>query len=200
METVFLVCAVGGSVIVLCQLVMTLLGLGGHDFGADHDGGVGHGGDVHAAGGEAHGTDAGHHGSSWFFGVIGFRALVAAVAFFGLAGLGAVESNFSPYAAFVVASAAGAAAMFLVAWMMRLLSTLYAEGTVRIERSVGEVGSVYLTIPAERKGAGKILVKVQNRTMEYQAMTSGEKLPAGTRVVVTGVASSSTVDVEKADN
>jgi len=226
MATVYLVCAVAGSVLVLCQLVMTLLGMGGdHDITGDHDiGGGDHGFDVghHDFVGVDHGLDVAHHdfvvgaheaaagyhdaqaagadthGSSLFFGVLSFRALVAATAFFGLAGLGALESNLPVYPVFVIAVAAGAAAMFVVAWMMRLLSTLHAEGTVRIEHAVGEVGSVYLTVPGQRKGAGKVTVRVQDRSMEYLAVTSGDKLPTGTRVVVTGVATSNTLEVEEA--
>jgi hypothetical protein len=34
--------------------------------------------------------------------------------------------------------------------------------------------------------------------MEYLAVTSGDKLPTGTRVVVTGVATSNTLEVEEA--
>ena len=77
----------------------------------------------------------------------------------------------------LVSLAAGAAAMFAVYWMMRGLQALQAEGTVRIQRAVGQHGNVYLRVPANRSGSGKIQFNLQNRTMEYLAVTSGPELP-----------------------
>ena len=75
METVYLVCAVVGGTVLVCQFVMTLLGLGGdHDAGGDHD--VAHDAGHHEAGHD--------HDSSWLVGVLTFRTLVAALAFFGV--------------------------------------------------------------------------------------------------------------------
>jgi hypothetical protein len=67
---------------------------------------------------------------------------------------------------------------------------------VRIERAVGRPGTVYLRIPAHKSGAGKIHVNVQNRTMEYEAMTTHELLPVGAKVVVVNVLGPDTVEVE----
>src|SRR5262245_23354635 len=121
METyyLYLVCAALGGTVLACQFVMTLLGLGGdHDLSADHDVG-GHDFSHDVAHDAAHGHHAaGHeHASSWFVGVLTFRTLVAAVTFFGLAGLAASMQNLGKPLELVIALAAGAAAMFMVAWM-----------------------------------------------------------------------------------
>ena len=73
--------------------------------------------------------------------------------------------------------AAGAAAMAAVYWMMRGPVELRADGTVRIQRALGQHGNVYLRIPANRSGSGKIQFNLQNRTMEYLAVTAGPELP-----------------------
>jgi len=86
--------------------------------------------------------------------------------------------------------------MFAVYWMMRGLMSLKAEGTARVERSLGGHGTVYVTIPAEESGQGKIQMNVQGRTMEYAALTSGHTLSPGTQVVVTNILHSNTVEVE----
>ena len=55
METMFLVCAVVGGTLVVCQFLMILVGFAGHD--ADMHSGDVHVGDFHvghAGGGEAH--------------------------------------------------------------------------------------------------------------------------------------------------
>ena len=84
----FILCAVLGGTILVCQFVLTLVGFG-HDVGdLGHDGSVDVHTDVHmdAHTGDDH-SQSPQHDSSWLFGVISFRTLVAAAAFFGLAGL-----------------------------------------------------------------------------------------------------------------
>jgi hypothetical protein len=78
---------------------------------------------------------------------------------------------------------------------MRLIIKLNLDGTVRIERSVGARGTVYLPIPAEKAGAGKVLVSVHHRTIEYKAITSQQLLPTGAKIVVVGVVAPDTVEV-----
>jgi hypothetical protein len=191
----------------------------GHDFGgdfsADFHGDVGAdfhgdaGGDFHGdAGGDFHGDAGGdvaqgghatgdhHMGSSWLFGVISFRTVVAALALFGLGGLAADAAEMGQFAQLIVGALAGLAAMYGVYFMVLSLGKLKAEGTPRIERAVGQHGTVYVTIPAEDSGAGKIQLNLQNRTMEYLAQTSGHVLPPGAKVVVTDVITSDTVEVE----
>ncbi|HEO70032.1 MAG TPA: hypothetical protein ENN80_02140 [Candidatus Hydrogenedentes bacterium] len=191
MTTVYLVCAIVGGVLLLCQLAMMLLGLAGdHDF---DDGAH----DVDAGEHGAHPVDADYHDTSMFFQLLSFRSLVAAVTFFGLAGMAATEAGWPTYPVLLSAVGAGVLAMIIVAWLMRLLYSLRAEGNVHIENAVGMPGSVYLTVPSHREGAGKVTVTVQNRTMEFEAFTNEEKLPTGTSVVVTGVIAPNTLEVER---
>ncbi len=196
MLTVYMVCAGVGSALLLLQFALTLFGIGGEDADAGHVDADFHGdidGDFHADG-HAGAHDA--HDSSWFFGMLSFRTLVAAIAFFGLAGMAGTKAGMSPYISFVAAVAAGSAALFVVAWIMRTMYGLDSEGTVHIESAMGQVASVYLPIPANKSGAGKVTVKIQDRTMEYQAITSEDALSTGARVVVTGIVGSDTLEVE----
>ena len=200
MTTVFLICAAIGGTILVFQFVLTMIGLGGEafdldlpdgdaDIDLDFDADVDVGGD----------TDLGHHGhvgSSWLFGVISFRTMVAALAFFGLAGLTAQKAGASALNTLLIAVGAGAAAMYGVYWMMRGLYSLRSEGTARIGRAVGRHATVYVTIPGSQSGSGKIQMNLQDRTMEYLAMTSGEKLPPGAKVEVVGVITPTTVEVQ----
>jgi hypothetical protein len=200
MATLFLVCAVIGVTVMLCQFALTLLGITDvDDFDVPH---VHADADVAAADGhgdashDQHGHD---HGSHWLFGVISFRTVIAALAFFGLAGKAAQSAGLRPdWAPLVIALAAGFAAMYAVHWIMRTLFRMKSEGTARIEYSVGKAGNVYLRIPANRTGSGKITLNLQNRTMEYQAVTSGEALPTGANIVVVGVVGPDTVEVQLA--
>jgi len=78
------------------------------------------------------------------------------------------------------------------------LYSLNAEGNVHIERAVGLPASVYLRIPGKRSGTGKVTVKLQDRTMEYLAMTEGGALPTGAPVMVVGVIGPDTLEVAPA--
>ncbi len=188
METVFLVCAIVGGTLLVGQMLLSFLGFG------EHHGDMGH--DVV----DAH-HDVGHdHDGAWFVGLLTFRAIVAALMFFGLVGL-ASNSRFpeEPMAPLGLALGGGFAAMFIVSWMMRQLHRLRAEGTVRIDRAVGANGTVYLRIPGQRSGVGKVSLNLQNRTVEYQAVTSHDELPTGAKIRVVGVVSSDTLEVVPAD-
>jgi membrane protein implicated in regulation of membrane protease activity len=200
METVYLVCAITGGTLLACQFLVTAFGLGGHHDVGDHDCDAG-GHDVHAS--DTHDThhDTHHESlSSWFISMLTFRTLVAALTFFGLAGMaGRSQWEDSP-TTFLVALAAGAAAMFLVASLMRNLRRIKAEGTLRMESAVGKQGTVYLPIPGQQAGKGKVLLNLQNRTVECQALTAEQNLAAGSPIVVVAVLSSDTVLVAPANS
>jgi len=206
MTSVFLFCAVVGGTVLVCQFVLTLVGLGGHsdvpdDLSADvpHDF---HGmspGDGHSDGAHGDGHAAQTHLSSWLFGVVSFRTLVAAATFFGLTGL-AVESAQGADqrlgVQLLLAGAAGAAAMYGVHWIMQTIGRLGEDGTVRVQRAIGQEATVYVPIPAARSHAGKVQLKLQNRLVEYEAVTAGaEKLATGVKVRVVGL-SGNTLEVE----
>jgi hypothetical protein len=226
METLFLICAVGGGTVMVLQFLLMLIGIGGHDMaGADHDFGadVGHdlggdagddfGGDVHGGDfhpGDVHAGDADastdhaahqldHHSTVGIFKVISFRAMVAALAFFGLGGMAAQSAGYSGTAALGVALACGAAAIALVYWLMKLIYSMNAEGTARIEQTLGKFGTVYLRIPPHESNAGKIQINLQNQTMEYLATTAGPEIPTGTAVEVIGIVSPTTLSVARAE-
>ncbi len=197
MDTVFLVCAIVGGTLMLCQFVLGLLGVGhhdvgGHDLPADVDHDVGH------EPGHDHDHDHGHGHSTWFTGVLTVRSVVAALTFFGLAGMAATSRGLEAPPALGIAFAAGVAALAIVAWLMRSLGRLRADGTLRIDRAVGLTGTVYLSVPAGRAGAGKVHLKLQNRIVEYLAVTANEELATGSRVVVVSVSAPGTVEVAAA--
>lgn len=205
MTNLFIICASFGGTILVLQLLMTFLGLGGHGLGMDMPHDVGHGfdvadhdlgGDLHNAGPADHSDAHAAHGSSWLFAVISFRTVIAAFAFFGLAGLAAQSADTGDINALAIAIAAGLAAMYGVYALMRSLASLRCEGTVRMQSAVGRQASVYLPIPAQNSGNGKIQINLQNRTMEYLATTLGEAIPSGATVVVTEIINSDTVRVQ----
>ena len=187
METLFLVAVGLGGALVACQFLLGLFGVGadGHDMDTH--------GDFHAD------TDGGDHPAStfdWFFGLLTFRAVTAAVTFFGLGGLCAGYYGLPPSAQLATATLSGVGTLWLVATLMRSLYRLKADGTVRMDRAVGRTGTVYLRVPGMNGGAGKVTLNLQNRTVELEAFTAADELPTGTPVRVVAVRGPSCVEVE----
>jgi hypothetical protein len=178
METIFLVCAAIGATLIACQFLLGLLGLGGeHDFSHDVGHDVGHDFAHDSAHDSAHDTHHETHGSSssWIFSWLTLRTVSAAFAFFGLTGLSCRYLQVEDGPTLVIALAAGFSAL--------------------IERTVGSRGTVYLSIPGNRAGAGKVHVSSQNRLLEYKAITPETALTTGAKVVVVRVISGDTVEV-----
>jgi hypothetical protein len=191
-ETIYLYCAIAGGTLLVCQFLLGLLGFGDHhDAGGDHDFHDPSGHDTHG-----HESHEGQH--SWFVGVLTFRSVVAALTFFGLAGLSSsVNLQLEPAQTSAVALAGGAAALFAVAYLMRTLHRLKSDGTIHIERALGASGTVYVAIPGQKAGVGKVMLRLQNRTVEYQAVTPHGQLATGNKIVVTAVLSPDTLEVVK---
>lgn len=208
MTTVFLLCAIIGGTVLIAQFVLTLIGLGHadldvdvpHDFNVEFDGAdLGHVGEI---GGAADVQDVGdaHYSSTRLFGVMSFRAIVAAITFFGIFGMTALSAGMSPPAQILIAVVGGGVAMYVVGWLMTMLKRLGNDGTLRIQHAIGKIGTVYVPIPGGKTEAGKVQLKVQERLVEYAAMTShGATLPTGARVEVVGLIGPSTLDVRPVD-
>jgi len=192
-----MLCAVVGGTILICQFVLTLVGLGGehgvdfsHDVAHDFAGDSGHaagGGD--AAGDDGSGHDAAHqHGSSWLFAAISFRTLVAAITFFGLIGSAAQQARQPVGVQLLLALAAGIGAMYGVHWLITSIGRLGQDATLRVKTALGQEGTVYVPIAGDQRQAGKIQLKIQNRLVEFEAVTPlAERLATGTKVRVIGM-------------
>src|SRR5687767_9072967 len=179
MHTFFLTCALLGGAILVIQLLLGMLGI-------VHDG-LDSPGDSHD----------GHHLESAAEGLnlLSVRALSAGLGFFGVGGMAGLATGLGLLAALPLAIALGLSATIGTAMITRAMLRLEDDGSVPIHGAVGSTGTVYLAIPGERTGAGKVLLTLQNRTVEYQAVTSERALPTGTPILVVDVVGPDTVDV-----
>jgi membrane protein implicated in regulation of membrane protease activity len=205
MGTLFLIAAVVGGTILVCQFALTLLGLGHDGGGLDHHMGGEFHGDAHM-GGDTHVLHAGsshsdanqHADSTHVFSVISFRTLVAAIAFFGVSGKAALSAGYESATSLILAVIIGVAAMYGMYWLMRVIAGLNSSGNERIGNAIGRRATVYVRKPATRSGAGKVQLSMQNRIVEYQAFTDeAEPLQSGESVEVVDVAGNDTVYVRR---
>lgn len=205
LDTIFLIAAVVGGTVLVCQFVLTLFGMGDHDVdldGGDFAGDADLPGEVpgdHATPiGAAADAEYQHPDSSWLFGVLTFRSLVAAAAFFGVAGKAALSAGYAESTSLILALLVGLAAMYGMYGLMRLIGSLTSSGNERIGNAVGRQARVYVPIPPEGQGAGKVQLSMQNRIVEFQAVTDEpERLRTGETVEVVAVAGSDIVAVRR---
>jgi len=210
LDTVFTLTALIGGTVLLFQFALMLLGLGGDsdvsgaDAGGLDTGGADAVGDSPAwdspSWNEAADADLGHPEAPWFYEMLSLRTLSAAVTFFGLAGKTALAYAQPPMQAFVIATLAGLVAMYLVYWLFKQVYKLQHSGNENIRNALGLTANVYVPIPAKRGGAGKVTFRLQNRLVEYQAVTDDEeRLKTGEKVLVVGIVNSDTVRVKRAE-
>lgn len=126
------------------------------------------------------------------------RAIAAFLTFFGLVGMYGQDQGWSDALTAGSALGAGSGMMLAVAWLFSLQSKLHQEGNVKPIDAVGKPAVVYLRIPGEGEGKGKITVAMQGRTVEFAAVTSGPELPTGTDVTVQSMINETTFEVAKA--
>jgi membrane protein implicated in regulation of membrane protease activity len=180
MTSFFIACAVLGGGVVVAQLVLGSFGGGDHD-GAGHD----VGGHDHHIG--SHDHDSGAHGhASAGLNLLSIRAFASGFMMFGLGGLLGLELSLG-LLSLVIALAMGLVAHVSTAYIMRAMLGFDQDRTLKLEHAIGGPGVVYLTIPAELSGEGKVHVKVQERLIECPAVTPNSAIPTGTAVMVVDV-------------
>jgi len=185
--TVYLGCAAAGGTILVVQTILLLFGGGHHDGDADlgHvDSGIGA-----SDSGEVHTQDAA-------FGLFSVRAIAAFLAIFGLAGWAGLSAGWSQWMTALVAFGAGLVMMVAVAWLFHAQRKLASQGNVEPGRAVSMTARVYLRIPENNTGKGKITVALQGRTVELNAFTKGAMIPTDAEVRVVRQVTPDTFEVE----
>lgn len=201
LDTIYLVAAVLGGTVLVCQFLLTIIGLGGEDLDTGFDGSDlpdDVAADHHTSMSTAADGEFSHPDSSWLFGVLSFRTLIAAAAFFGVAGKAALSAGFQQSTSLVLAVLVGLSAMYGMYWLMKLIGSMTSSGNERISNAVGQTATVYIPIPASGKGAGKVQLSMQNRIVEYRAVTDEDtRLSTGETVEVVDIAGSDVVCVRR---
>lgn len=168
------------SLIFVIQTVMTFLGLGDHDADFDLD------------------TSDGSFDADPSMNLLTFRNLVNFCLGFGWTAVLMHEKIQSNALLIIVSVIVGILLVTVVMWIFKWLSEMQQTGNIDVHKSaVGCEGNVYLTIPGERKGEGKVQITINNAVREYDAVTDGETIPTGKAIKVTEVINDYTLLVEE---
>ena len=172
-EKTYFIIAVVASVLLVIQIIMLLFSFGSDvDFDTSLDGGF----------------DGGLDGDADVGGGLSLFTIKSLTAFFTLGGwCGFTAQTFMPenlWAPVRIAFATGSAALFGVAFAMRGIAKMQCSGNIIKSNLVGNTATVYVSVPQNRTGRGKITLTAQGRYMELDAVTDGDRLPVDTVVVI----------------
>lgn len=170
--------AIPATVIFAIQTIMTFVGLDSSEgLEADFDGNL--------DGGDAP------------FQLFSFRNLINFLLGFGWTGIslyGFIENKTILIIASVIIGMAFVYVFFLVISQILRLSE---DASFKTTETLSKTAEVYLTIPGNMEGKGKILISVKGSVRELDAMTHGEKIASGATVKIISIENASILIVEK---
>lgn len=183
---IFALIAIPSTLVLVVQTVLLLFGIGDDDIDAD-------GIDITGNGiGDTPG-DGGGDG----FALFSIRGIMAMAAVGGWSGLAMHNAEIPITLTIICAAALGFITLVGIAFIMRLASRLQSSGNIILGYSIGKVGSVYIPIPPNMSGSGKINVTVQERFIEVDAVTPCDRrLKTGESVRITATDENGMVVVE----
>ncbi len=174
------------SLIFVIQTIMTFLGADAGDMDFDTDAPV----DI-----DDPASFDGHTGMNLYT----FRNFINFLLGFGWTAILLKEDITSVPVLLIVATLVGIALVAIVMYLFKWLNNMQASGNIDVyKHAVGSLGRVYLTIPENRRGLGKVQITIKNAVREYEAVTDeDEPLKTGDAIKVVEVLNPSTMLVEK---
>lgn len=176
---IFALIAIPSTLVLVVQTVLLFFGFGDDDVDIDGDG-----------------LDADIEGSDGMA-LFSIRGIMGMAAVGGWSGLVMHEAGINIWVTILLAVAFGFLALVGIAYIMKLASKLQASGNIDLGRAVGRVGTVYIPIPPNMQGTGKINITLQERFLEVTAMTNADrKIATGESVRIVATDENSVVVVE----
>lgn len=167
------------TLIFLVQVVMTFIGMDASDgLNADFSGDMA----------------ASDHDSFQLFSV---RNLINFLLSFSWTGITLYNTIENTTVLILISFLIGAAFVALFFFVMKALHRLSEDNTFKLANAIGKTASVYISIPANKKGAGKVQVSVNGSIHEIEAITENEKLDSGTMVRINEIINNNLLLVEK---
>ncbi len=194
---VFACIAIPATVMLLIQMVLTLIGLGGDEGDADVEAEA----DGIDDGIEIDDADEAFERGDVFDGGLRLFTLRGLIAFFSVMGwVGTIccGSGLHLALSILISVASGFLAMTVLALLMKWLFSLQYDGTENVREALGVSGTVYLRIPPARTGKGKINAIIQGKLCEKYAVTDEETMiNADEEVTVVGISGEETLIVRR---
>lgn len=180
-EQIMVSIAIPATIVLIIQLILLFVGMGAGDADVDI------------------GSDADTDGAELFnLKLFSIRGIMAFLAIGGWVGLLMSELGLATWLAGIIAFVAGAAVAVLIAFVYKWFEKIESDGNINIRSAVGKRGTVYIPVPGKGCGRGKVNVTMEDRIVEYDAITEeAEAIPTNSAVEVADVMDETTIIVKK---
>jgi len=169
--------ALPSSLIFILQTIMTFVGADASDgIQADFDG-------------DLNGADAP-------FQLFSLRNLINFLLGFSWTGISFYTSIASKPLLIVLSLVVGILFVALFFFIIKQVQKLQEDNTFNIANTLNKTAEVYLTIPEQKKGKGKIMISINGAFHELEAMTEHDKIPSGAVVKIVKIENKSILIVE----
>ncbi|MBC7934972.1 MAG: NfeD family protein [Rhizobacter sp.] len=170
--------AIPASVIFLIQTIMTFMGAdAGDGIDADFDSNLS-------------GTDAP-------FQLFSLRNLINFLLGAGWGGISFYNSIDNKTILILVSAAIGVAFVASFFLMIRQVQRFGEDNSFNIDLALNQTGTVYIPVPENKTGTGKVQVSVKGSVHELTAITLDERIPTGTLIKIIKIENNNLVLVEK---
>lgn len=173
----FWLIAIPTSLIFIIQTIMTFVGVDSSDgIEADFDGDLGH-------------ADAP-------FQLFSLRNLINFLLGFSWTGISFYTTISNQLLLIALSLAIGILFVYLFFVIISQVQKLAEDNSFKIANTLNKTAEVYLTIPENKKGKGKIMVSVNGAFHELEAMTEHDKIQSGATVKIVKIENNSILIVE----
>lgn len=110
------------------------------------------------------------------FRFITIRGIIAFLTMFGWVGAAMANAGLHILWTLLGASVAGLASMYIIAMLFYGISKLQSSGNINYKTAIGREATVYIPIPPNKDGFGKIQLTLQERLIEVNAVTEEDEM------------------------
>lgn len=151
-QSIYWYIAIGASLVFVLLTIVSFIGGGDTDVDADAD------------------VDSGESP----FHIFSFRNIINFLLGFGWTGVVFYKSINNHILLTAIAIVVGAIFVFAFLLVVRSFFGLAENNTFKLEDTIGQTGDVYLKIPANKTGRGKVLISIKGSVRELEAVTMEE--------------------------
>ncbi len=169
--------AIPTSLIFVIQTIMTFAGADASD-GADAD------------------FDSNLDGTDTPFQLFSLRNLINFLLGFSWGGISFYNSISSPALLIGLALLMGLLFLFVFFLIIKQVQKLAEDNSFKLTNAINKSAEVYLTIPGQKSGKGKVMISIHGAFHELQAMTEYDQIPTGAVVKVVKIINEDILIVE----
>lgn len=125
------------------------------------------------------------------------RNLINFLLGFSWTGITFYDSISNYFILIIVSTLVGLAFVWVFFFIIRQIQKLAEDNSFKLEHALQKTGTVYLSIPAEKLGTGKISISIKGSQKELPAISLSERIETGSAIKVVGIEGGNLLIVEK---